>query len=318
MKTGISLAALVASIVLAACAARPSAPAEPAEEPINPEVAATTVRSFRLGDFAAWALQDGTVSIPNDTKVFGVGRTAAEVAAVLAEATLPTDRLELSLQPLLVQTADRVLLFDTGAGSNMGPSAGKLPASMATAGVAAATVTDIFISHAHGDHVGGLVNAAGALAFPNATIHLSAAEWDFLQGMTAEKAAANGVGQHGALIAAIAPKIATFAPDADVVPGAVKAVDIKGHTPGHSGYLISSSKTSLLFIGDTAHHFVVSLRRPDWTIAFDADPATAQESRKALLTSSVASGQQIYAYHFPFPGIGKVSGSTKAFYWLPR
>jgi glyoxylase-like metal-dependent hydrolase (beta-lactamase superfamily II) len=102
------------------------------------------------------------------------------------------------------------------------------------------------------------------------------------------------------------------------VPGAVKAVDIKGHTPGHSGYLITSSKTSLLFLGDTAHHFVISVRRPDWTIAFDGDAPTAQASRKALLTRSAASGQLIYAYHFPFPGVGKVTGSEGAYSWAAR
>jgi glyoxylase-like metal-dependent hydrolase (beta-lactamase superfamily II) len=313
-----SAAALVAPIVLAACSVRPTPPPEPAGEPINLEVAAMTVRSLRLGEFSAWSLLDGTLAFPNDNKVFGVGRTPAEVAAALADVGLPTDRLELSLQPLLVQTTDRVLLFDTGAGTNMGPTAGKLLASMTTAGIAPATITDIFISHAHGDHVGGLIDAAGALAFPNATVHLSAAEWDFLKGMTAEKAAAAGIAQHAALIAAIAPKVATFAPDAEIVPGAVKAVAIKGHTPGHSGYSITSGKNSLLYVGDAMHHFIVSVREPEWTIAFDTDPATAQASRQALLARSAASGQLLYAVHFPFPGVGTVGGSGGAFRWVSK
>lgn len=319
MKTAASFAASVVALALAACSVRPEPPPEPEGPPIDPAASAATVRNFRLGEFSAVSLLDGTVSVPNDNKVFGVGRTPAEVGAVLAEAGLPTDRLELAVQPLLVQTADRVLLFDAGAGTTMGPTAGKLPASLATAGIAPATITDIFISHSHGDHIGGLVDAAGALAYPNATIHLSAAEWDFLKGMTPETAAAAaGIGNHAALLAAITPKIATFAPDAEIVPGAVKAVDIKGHTPGHSGYLISSGKTSLLFLGDTAHHFVISVRRPDWTIAFDGDAPTAQASRKALLTRSAASGQLIYAYHFPFPGVGKVTGREGAYSWAAR
>jgi glyoxylase-like metal-dependent hydrolase (beta-lactamase superfamily II) len=318
MKTATSFAA-IAAIGLAACSTRPSAPPEPEGEPIDPAAAAATVRSFKLGEFSCWALSDGALSVPNDNKVFGVGRTAAEVAAVLAEAGLPTDRLDLSLQPLLVQTADRVLLFDAGSGPNMGPTAGKLPESLATAGIAPATITDIFISHSHGDHVGGLIDAAGALTFPNATIHFSAAEWSFLKEMTPEKAAATaGIGNYAALMAAITPKVTTFAPDAEVVPGAVKAVDIKGHTPGHSGYLITSGKLSLLYLGDTAHHFVVSVRKPDWTIAFDGDAPTAQASRKALLARSAASGQLIYAYHFPFPGLGEVTGGERSRTWAPR
>ena len=302
MKTALSLATLVLAAALAA-----------------PALAQTDdVRSFTVGDFSALALRDGTISLPNDNKVFGVGHTPQEVATVLGEARVPTDHLELSLQPLLVKTAERVMLFDTGAGSNMGASAGKLPASLAATGIAPATITDIFISHSHGDHVGGLVNAAGALAFPNATIHISAPEWAFLKGMTAEQASGAGVGQHAKLIAAITPKVAAFEPGADIVPGAVKAVDIKGHTPGHSGYMIRSKNNSLFYVGDTVHHFVVSTRKPEWACGFDADPETAQASRKAVLGAAAAKGQLIYAFHFPFPGIGKISSSDGAFRWAPK
>jgi glyoxylase-like metal-dependent hydrolase (beta-lactamase superfamily II) len=276
------------------------------------------VRKFSIGDLSALALRDGTISLPNDNKVFGVGRTPEEVAGLLREAGLPTDQLELSLQPLLVQTADRVMLFDTGAGTNMGASAGKLSASLQAAGVAPATVTDIFISHSHGDHIGGLLNAAGAPAFPNATIHISAPEWAFLKGMTAVQAEGAGVGQHARLIAAITPKLAVFEPGVDIIPDAVKAVDIKGHTPGHSGYMIRSRNKSVFYVGDTVHHFVVSLHKPEWPCSFDADAATAEASRKAVLGAAAAKGQLIYSPHLPFPGIGKVSSSGGAFRWAPQ
>jgi glyoxylase-like metal-dependent hydrolase (beta-lactamase superfamily II) len=302
MKTALSLATLILATALAA-----PAPAQ-----------ADDARTFTIGDFSAMALRDGTISLPNDNKVFGVGQKPEEVAAVLSAAGLPTDHLELSVQPLLVRTAERVMLFDTGAGGNMGPTAGKLAASMAAAGVAAATVTDIFISHSHGDHVGGLLNAAGALAFPNATIHISAPEWAFLKGMTAAQAEGAGVGQHAKLIAAITPKIATFEPGADIIPDAVKAVDIKGHTPGHSGYMIRSKNKSVFYVGDTVHHFVVSTHKPEWTCGFDTDAATSQASRKAVLGAAAAKGQLLYAYHFPFPGVGKVKSQGTGFVWIPN
>ena len=302
MKTALSLATLIVATALAA-----------------PALAQTDdVRSFTIGDFSALALRDGTISLPNDNEVFGPGHTPEEVAGLLREAGLPTDRLQLSLQPLLVKTAERVMLFDTGAGANMGADAGKLPASLQAAGVAAATVTDIFISHSHGDHVGGLVNAAGALAFPNATIHISAPEWAFLKGMTEEQALRAGVGYHAKLIAAITPKVAAFEPGADIIPEAVKAVDIKGHTPGHSGYMIRSKNKSVFYVGDTVHHFVVSTRKPDWACGFDTDKDTAQASRKAVLGAAAAKGQLIYAVHFPFPGLGKVKAKDDGFVWVPN
>ncbi|HKQ16875.1 MAG TPA: MBL fold metallo-hydrolase [Steroidobacteraceae bacterium] len=302
MKTALSLATLILATALAA-----------------PALAQTDdARTFAIGDFSAMALRDGTLSLPNDNKVFGVGQKPEEVAAVLSAAGLPADHLELSLQPLLVRTADRVMLFDTGAGGNMGATAGKLAASMAAAGVAPATVTDVFISHSHGDHVGGLLNATGALAFPNATIHISAPEWAFLKGMTAAQAQGAGVGQHAKLIAAITPKVAAFEPGADLIPEAVKAVDIKGHTPGHSGYMIRSKNKSVFYVGDTVHHFVVSTHKPEWTCGFDTDTATSQASRKAVLGAAAAKGQLIYAYHFPFPGVGKVKSQGTGFVWVPN
>lgn len=274
------------------------------------------IRAFRIGEFAATALRDGGIDVANDGKTIGVGHTPEEVTELLTSAGAPTDMLHLSIQPLVVKTQDHTLLFDTGAGSAFGESAGHLSASMTAAGIDPASVTDVFISHAHGDHVGGLVNTQGTLAFRNATIHISAPEWAFLKSMTAKNAPNFGIAQYDALIAAITPKVAEFAPGADIIPGVVKAVEIRGHTPGHSGYMITSGDESLLYMGDTMHHFVVSVQRPDWTIQFDSDAPTAQSSRKALLARSAESGQRIYAVHFPFPGLGKFERRGDEFVWV--
>ncbi len=213
----------------------PAAAAPPAAAE-SPTAAKQDAGAFKIGALSALALRDGELELPNDNKVFGVGRTPAEVATVLSAAGQPTDKLHLDIHPLLVKTADRVLLFDTGAGNNFGPGAGKLSASLAEAGVDPQSVTDIFISHSHGDHVGGLVNAEGNLAFPNASIHLSKAEWAYMSGLDHYKA----------IVPVLAAKVGAFAPGAELVPGVVTAVEIKGHTPGHSGYRITSGSDSLL------------------------------------------------------------------------
>lgn len=314
---------LFAAIALSACTPRTAesqahadaAAAAPASRPA-PAAQDEASKNFAIGDLAATALRDGALEFPNDNQVFGVGLTPAEVAAVLTAAGAPTDKLHLSVQPLLVKSADRVLLFDTGAGGNFGPTAGHLPAALAAAGVDPGSVTDIFVSHVHGDHIGGLLGANGALAFPNATIHLSAPEWDFLRGLGAEKAKAYGIGQYAALVAAIAPKVAAFAPGSEIVPGVVTAVEIKGHTPGHSGYRIASGKDSLLYVGDAMHHYVVSVRKPEWGNSFDGDTATAAASRSALVGQLAASGQRVYAVHFPFPGVGRIEKRDGAFVWV--
>ena len=294
---------LVAS--LAACS--PASEAPPAEAggaatpTIAPFRAGENVSPFAIGSLQAAAVKDATFAPANDNRTLAINASKADVDALLTAEGLVTDVLELSVQPLIVRTADRVLLFDTG----NGPS-GTLSASMTTAGVEAGAVTDIFISHSHGDHIGGLVAANGGLAFPNAAIHISANEWLAMQANT----------QLASLVTTVSPRVATFAPGAELVPGAVRAVDIQGHTPGHSGYLITSGQASLLYIGDTMHHSVVSVQRPDWTIAFDGNAPLAQESRRALLSSSAASGQRVYAVHFPFPGLGRFENRAGTFVWV--
>lgn len=309
----LSLIAIVAASALAACSKKDDSPPPAAETPAPAAVADTApapasenVKTFTIGELTALSLRDGAMELPNDNKVFGVGRTPEEVAAVLAGAGQPTDKLKLTIQPLVVNAKDRVLLFDTGAGTLFGPGSGLLLNSFAEAGIDPQSVTDIFISHSHGDHVGGLVNAQGALNFPNATIHISKPEWAHLKGQE----------QFAAMVTAITPKVDAFAPDAELVPGTVKAVAIKGHTPGHSGYLITSGAGSLLYVGDSMHHFVVSVSKPEWTIAFDVDSPVASRSRADLIASSAANGQRIYAVHFPFPGIGKFEKQGDGSVWV--
>ena len=315
--------AVIAAAALAGCSKKGDTPPPAAEAPA-PEPAAETApapkvenaKAFMVGELSATALRDGFLEFPNDNKVFGLGHTPEEVAALLSAAGLPTDKLQLGLDPLLVQMPGRVLLFDTGAGSNFGPSAGQLPTSLAEANVDPKSVTDIFISHVHGDHVGGLVNAEGALNFPNATIHISKPEWTFLTGVGAEKAKEIGVSNYDTLVAAMKPKVDAFAPGSQIVKGTVKAIDIKGHTPGHSGYLITSGPESLLYVGDSMHHYIVSVQKADWPMGFDADHATGAKSRAALIAKAAADGQRIYAVHFPFPGIGKFEKKGDGFVWV--
>ena len=305
-----SVLAILSISLLAACSRKEEAPVAAAPEPApaaaEPVAApSSNVFAFAIGELSAITLLDGNLELPNDNKVFGVGLEPEDVSEVLTANNLPSDKLNLTVKPLLVKTADKVLLFDTGAGGNFGPGSGHLLAAMAEAGVDPGSVTDIFISHAHGDHIGGLV-ADGKLNFPNATIRLSKPEW----------AALSKQDQQAALVAAIKAKVEAFDPGAELVPGVVKAVEIKGHTPGHSGYLIGTGADSILYVGDSMHHYVVSVQKPQWTIAFDGDSKTATASRVALLNELAASGQRVYAVHFPFPGIGKMTKQDDSVVWM--
>ena len=270
--------------------------------------ASADVQPFRIGDLDVVALRDGGMTgVPNDNTILAVNRTKGEVAAVLTAAGLPGETFDLSIQPLLVRDGDRVVLLDAGAGTSMGAIAGKLPASLRAAGVEPGQITDVLISHGHGDHVAGLVDGAGALTFPNATIRMTAAEWTAIK---ADPLLA-------ALVTAITPRVETFAAGAQVTPG-IKAYAIDGHTPGHTGYEIGTGADRVLYVGDMVHHHVISVQRPDWRIQFDGDAPTAEASRKAVLARAADENLRVYAVHFPFPGIGRIRREGETFVWAPE
>lgn len=255
-------------------------------------------RAFKVGALDLVALHDTQFTPPNDGKVFGVDATPAAVGDVLKAAGQPTDVVTLSVDSLLVKTGKQVVLIDTGAG-------GALQASLALAKVAPGDITDVLITHAHGDHVGGLVKD-GQLAFPNATIRMSAAEWTFLQGQA----------NMADLVKAISGHVKTFEPGSVVAPG-ITAKPIKGHTPGHSGYEIVSGKARLLDIGDTAHSSIVSLADPQWLMGYDTDKTGARDSRISELKALAKSQETVFAPHFPYPGVGKIEAKGDHFVWKP-
>lgn len=305
--------ALALTVLVAACGVSAPPPATVDAPPPPLDIAASQapdsadIHRFTIGNLQAAVLRDGDIRFPNDGKTLAVGEPKADVDAVLSKAGEPTDTVHLAVQALLVRSGDRVLLFDTGAGDAQFADAGRLPASLRAAGVEPDQVTDIFISHAHGDHVGGLLDAAGSLRFANATVYLSAPEWAALQADTA----------NAALAAAIRPRVDAFAPGAELLPGVVTAVEVDGHTPGHSAYEIVDGDARLLYIGDAAHHYAVSVQRPQWTIAFDGDAPVAEASREALLARAADSGVTVASPHFPFPGLGHIVRRDDMFAWAP-
>jgi glyoxylase-like metal-dependent hydrolase (beta-lactamase superfamily II) len=284
----------------------------------GPVPLAAQFQPLKIGSYDAVSLKDGALEEPVDGKSFVVGQSNEAVSSVLKAGGAPGDHFEFSIQALLVHAGTHVLLFDTGAGGLFGDIAGKLPQSMAAAGEKPASVTDIYISHAHGDHIGGLVNSSGALTFPNATIHMSAPEWKWLSGLSEDEAKNVGLQHVSAFVTTVKPKVVPFKPGSELLPGIVRAVELKGHTPGHTGYRIGSGADSVLVFGDAMHSYLVSVRKPLWHVAFDSDQSLGAATRATLVKNSATSGQRLFSEHFPFPGIGKIVTSKDGVTWQPE
>jgi glyoxylase-like metal-dependent hydrolase (beta-lactamase superfamily II) len=294
MRTQIIAVALV-GLGSSVCAA--------AEDTFGPVPGDPASHSFRLGSLQLVAVRDGQIVVHNDGKVFGVNAAPAAVAALLKSNGAPDDRITLGVSALLVRTGKRVVLLDSG----LGPKAhGNLVASLKLASIDAGAVTDVVITHSHGDHVGGLVDASGGMAFPNAVIRMAAAEWAW---MKSQPAAAD-------LVKAIEPRVKTFTPGKAIAPG-VTPIALDGHTAGHVGYEIVSGKERLLDIGDLAHSSLVSLKKPEWTMGFDSDAVLAKATRKATLARLAKNQELVFAPHFPFPGVGQITVDGDGYGWKP-
>jgi glyoxylase-like metal-dependent hydrolase (beta-lactamase superfamily II) len=273
-----------------------------AAETFGPQQVPPAAHTFSVGKLQVTTLHDAQFVFPNDGKTFAVGVDNATTGALLRAAGAPTDRITLSVNQLLVRMGHRIVLIDTG----IGPKAhGALLGSLAEAGVKPTAVTDVLITHSHGDHVGGLVDASGKLAFPKATIRMSAAEWTWMQSKASPE-----------LVKAISKHVHSFEPGAEVAPG-IKSVDLKGHTPGHVGYEITSGDARLLDIGDLAHSFIVSLQKPQWTVQFDTDDSTGNATRATELKQLASDQELVFAPHFPFPGVGHIAAAGDGFAWQP-
>ena len=269
----------------------------------GPTLAPPGAITFQLGALKLTALRDAGFVLPNDGGEFGSSVGPRVVGQLLTAAGASDYQIALSVDALLIRMPGHIVLLDTG----VGPSDhGALQASLRMAGVAPGEVTDVLITHAHDDHVGGLMGADGKSAFPRAAIRLSAREWAWMRAQPDERR----------LAAAIAPQVRTFAPGRPILPG-ITPIALYGHTPGHVGYQIASGGEKIEDIGDTAHSSIISLERPGWTGWIDEDPKAAAATRAKELKRLAASGERIFAPHFPYPGVGWIVARGRGYAWKP-
>jgi len=270
-----------------------------------------------LGDFEITALSDGTVDLPAEQLL---SETPANTRAALAAAFL-TSPVETSVNAYLINTGSKLILIDTGAAALFGPTLGKLQANLKAAGYDAAQVDEIYLTHVHPDHAGGLQDN-GAAAFPNAVVRADQREADFWLSqarMDAAPAASKGFFQ-GAMASmkayVAAGRFRPFAGETVLQPG-IRAVSSYGHSAGHVSYEISSKGKTMLVVGDLIHVPAVQLAKPGVTIAFDSDAKTASAARATAFANAARDGVLVAASHMQFPGLGHLKLQGKKYRWIP-
>ena len=163
-----------------------------------------------------------------------------------------------------------------------------LTQQLAELGVAPGDIKYVGFSHAHPDHVGN-----GSL-FPNATLYIQEAEYDFYLGPKGKPPSApanfEGLRKNTAV---------KLKGDYDVFgDGSVTIVSSPGHTPGHQSLLVKLPQTGPVLLTGDAVHF-----RDNW----DTPRAPAQNFDREVTIKSVeklhgvaaASKAQVWINHDP-------------------
>jgi glyoxylase-like metal-dependent hydrolase (beta-lactamase superfamily II) len=276
---------------------------------------------FKIGNFEATVVSDGLLGLgPARDGVFN-GVNGAEFSKTLTDNFLPTDAVELDQNVLVVNSGDKLALFDTGDGGSkmFGPKSGRLLANLKAAGYAPADFDAIVLTHAHPDHCWGLMGADGNRVFPNAQIFMAQADFDFwtdeskAQGDMMKPMIEN-TRKH---LLPNRDRIVFIKDGQEFVPG-IQAVSTPGHTVGHTSYLVTSGGRSLMFAGDVAHHYIVSVQNPRAPFVFDTDGQQGVASRLKTFDMLAAQRIPVLNYHFPWPGLGYIARFGDGYRYVPQ
>ena len=208
----------------------------------------------------------------------------------------------------IIRSGDRTALVDTGAGPHLYPSSGKMLTHAAAAGISPAEIDTILLTHAHPDHVCGLLGADMTKVFPRTTLKMHRKEFEFWLSDDPASRKIDHV-KHEAdqverFLGPYLDQIESFE-EGEVFPG-VTTVHLPGHTPGHTGFLIRSGGQELLIWGDIIHWPVVQLAFPEAAMIYDVDPLQAVATRRAILERAASSGLAVAGMHLRFPAFGRV------------
>ena len=260
-----------------------------------------------LGSTTLTTVSDGSLVLPGEFIFAPMPKD--ELAPILTKFDLSSDRLTPECNLALYRDGSNTVLFDVGSGPDFAPTAGAIVDSLDTLGLAPEDVTHVVFTHAHPDHIWGLLDEFDDPLFYEATYMMGRAEWDYWW----NPETVNSIGEARAAFAvgakrrmeAIEDSVTLF-DDGDEILPSIAALSSPGHTPGHMAFEVRQGSEAALIVGDAIGNHHVAFRKPGWESGSDQDAAAAVQTRKMLFDRLTSEQMTIIGFHLPRGGMGQV------------
>jgi glyoxylase-like metal-dependent hydrolase (beta-lactamase superfamily II) len=272
---------------------------------------------FILGGAEVTVVSDGPLPLGDPSGTF-IGVPKEEVKKMLSDNFLSPDNVVLEQNSPIVNMGDKLVLFDTGMGTSkaFGPTTGRQQKSMAEAGIKPEDIDAVVLSHAHIDHIGGIVGMDDKPLFPNAQFYIAQSDFDFWTDEGKMGSPLKDFVVHARKnLMPVRDRLVFFKDGQEFLPG-IQAMAAPGHTVGHHMFMVTSDGKSFAFLGDLTHHQILLLEKPLMEFSYDTDPKQAAQSRVKMLNMLAANKIAVMSYHFPWPGYGHVVKNGDGFHYI--